>query len=163
MGLGMAESDLHKTLCQKGVRWFKSKGFAMAAHGISTHWTKEKPDVVGFRSNCSAVIECKTSRGDFLADAKKPFRSDGGIGTYRFYLCPTGLIVPEELPAGWGLLYFDGKKVQEVVCPTGNAWPPYGYSDIFWDGFKHQSDPWVERSMMFALSRKVMKGEVLES
>ncbi|MBI6727323.1 hypothetical protein YA0089_27285 [Pseudomonas viridiflava] len=155
----MAESDLHKLLCKKGASWFRSKGFPIAAPGISTHWTKEKPDVVSFRSNCSAIIECKTTRGDFLADAKKPFRSSGGVGTYRFYLCPVDLIKIDELPLGWGLLYFDGKKVIEVVCPMGNLWPHQNSSDSLWDHFKHPSDVWVERSMMFALMRRMAQGE----
>ena len=53
-------------------------------------------------------------------DKKKTFRRVGGVGHYRLFLCPTDLIKPLELPMGWGLLYFDGKKVDRVVCWKGN-------------------------------------------
>jgi len=39
-------------------------------------------------------------------------QADGaGLGVYRFYLCPVGLIQPEELPPKWGLLYAENGKV----------------------------------------------------
>jgi hypothetical protein len=59
-----------------------------------------------------------------LADKKKWWRSkeagDGGFqaGTRRWFLCPEGIIKPEELPEGWGLLYWDGKKIRHIVAPT---------------------------------------------
>lgn len=53
------------------------------------------------------LVEAKASRADFLADARKPHRLDQatGIGRWRYYLCPEGLIQPEELPPRWGLLW----------------------------------------------------------
>lgn len=65
----------------------------------------EEPDVLGFGSNQhSVLIEVKISRSDFLTDMKKSFRKnpDMGMGTQRFYFCPTNLIKQEELPNGWG-------------------------------------------------------------
>ena len=38
-------------------------------------------------------------------------------GTYRWYLCPDGVIKKEELTDKWGLLYWDGKKIHPVVTP----------------------------------------------
>jgi len=35
----------------------------------------EIPDVIGFGSGFSIVIECKVSRADFLQDKKKPHRA----------------------------------------------------------------------------------------
>ena len=49
------------------------------------------------------MIESKVSRSDFKADAKKPERLFGGVGTYRFYITPLNMLLPEELPEGWGL------------------------------------------------------------
>jgi hypothetical protein len=66
----------------------------------------ELPDVIAFTRDSSIVIECKVSRGDFLKDRNKPFRINpaSGMGDYRYYCAPQGLIKPEELPMYWGLI-----------------------------------------------------------
>lgn len=74
---------------------------------------KESPDAIGFRSGgCSILMEVKVSRSDFLSDKKKPHRMDPatGMGAYRFYVCPQGVIKVEDLPPKWGLLYFTPRK-----------------------------------------------------
>lgn len=80
----------------------------------------ELPDVIAFTTRYSTVIECKISRGDFLSDAKKSFRinPNSGMGDYRYYCCPKGLIKPEELPNGWGLLwiYPNGQVRKQREC-----------------------------------------------
>jgi hypothetical protein len=91
---------------------------------------REVPDAIGWLSSgVSLLIECKATRADFLSDATKPSREKGsgndvgnakgstrsgravkpprkteGLGAYRFYLTPSGLLAPGELPEGWGLL-----------------------------------------------------------
>ncbi len=80
----------------------------------------EVPDAIGWKGKCkSVVVECKVSRADFLADGAKPFRQNREIalGSERFYLAPAGMIAPEELPAGWGLLECAGRKVEMRVKP----------------------------------------------
>lgn len=32
------------------------------------------------------------------------------LGAKRYYVCPHGLISPDELPDGWGLFWYDGKR-----------------------------------------------------
>jgi hypothetical protein len=65
----------------------------------------------------SIVLEAKVSRADFLADAKKPHRQPGkGLGRWRYYLCPEGLISPDELPLGWGLLYASERGVIQAIA-----------------------------------------------
>lgn len=49
-------------------------------------------------------MECKTSRADFLADAKKPHRYGDGIGNERWFYIPEGLVLAPHVPAGWGLI-----------------------------------------------------------
>lgn len=73
----------------------------------------EIPDCIGFNSTNSTLIECKTSRSDFLADRKKISRMKPfcGMGNFRYYLAPSGIIKILELPENWGLLETDGKKV----------------------------------------------------
>jgi hypothetical protein len=70
-------------------------------------WNAELPDVIGFKRNHSDLVECKVSRADFLKDKKKHFRMfpEQGMGDYRYYCCPRGMISKDELPDGWGLLY----------------------------------------------------------
>jgi hypothetical protein len=74
----------------------------------------ETPDAIGWKRGChSVVLECKASRGDFLADREKPFRAKPatGMGCERFYFAAAGIIRADELPAGWGLLELRGREV----------------------------------------------------
>jgi hypothetical protein len=76
----------------------------------------ETPDVIGWHATIkkggkdiaygTILIECKASRSDFLADKKKAFRRNAnyGMGDYRFFLAPRGIITVQDLPDGWGLL-----------------------------------------------------------
>lgn len=81
----------------------------------------EIPDAIGFRAGvhqeASVLVECKVSRADFLADAKKPHRMNPsiGMGLYRYFLAPDGVIRADELPAGWGLVAVTGRGTLKVV------------------------------------------------
>jgi len=79
----------------------------------------EAPDVLGFAGNSrSVLLEAKASRSDFLADRKKHFRHihENGVGNFRLYIAPKGLIKPEELPEKWGLLEVDSqRRIKRVV------------------------------------------------
>jgi len=110
----------HADLIEAGINWFKNDLKSKVILSESRGFGGEIPDVMAWKSGYSFLIECKTSRADFLADKKKTFRKTEGMGHYRLFLCPTGLIKPEELSKGWGLLYFDGKKIERVVCWKGN-------------------------------------------
>ena len=54
----------------------------------------EEPDAIGWRQGSSILAECKASRSDFLH--------------------PPGLLDPAELPAGWGLLEWNGKIMRTL-------------------------------------------------
>lgn len=152
-------SELHEDLSALAVKWVKRQGFSVIATDLSALGCRERADVVGFRSQCSIIVESKVSRGDFLADAKKPMRAAGGIGLYRFYICPPGLIRPEELPYGWGLLYGSGKKIEEVVRPQGNIWPGPNTTIDSWIPFQHEFDRQAERGILFSISRRLSAGK----
>src|SRR6516164_8709553 len=82
--------------------------------------TGEVPDVIAWKGRCKSVlVECKVSRADFLADAAKPFRQkpEEGMGCQRFYMAPSGMIRPDELPKHWGLLELHGRDVRMKVKP----------------------------------------------
>jgi hypothetical protein len=80
----------------------------------------EMPDAIGWKGKCrSVVVECKISRGDFLADRNKPWRTrpEIALGCERLYLAPRAVIRPEDLPPGWGLLEYHGRRVTMLVKP----------------------------------------------
>lgn len=114
----------HAELVQIAAKWLRGKGCgAVLTELTSAAW--ETPDAIGFRSDYSILLECKVSRADFLEDKKKHFRiyPTNGQGTFRFYLCPQGVIKPDELPDKWGLIWVDENgKPRQVVGPKGNTW-----------------------------------------
>ena len=69
--------------------------------------SQEIPDVFGWNYWATVLIEVKVSRSDFLADAKKSFRQqpEEGVGAFRYYCSPEGLITEVDLPDKWGLLW----------------------------------------------------------
>lgn len=103
----------HSQLVQKAVQWLRSYrcGVILSEQACASG---EMPDAIGWKRAChSVLIECKISRADFLADRDKPFRqkSQLGMGSERFYLTSAGLLQPEELPAGWGLLEYRNRSI----------------------------------------------------
>ncbi|MCL6483696.1 MAG: hypothetical protein I4O49_05855 [Janthinobacterium lividum] len=146
--------DVHKQLVILGEKWLKRQGFAVVATELVTDGTAEQADVIGFRSNCSVVVEAKASRADFLADRHKPHREAGGLGVYRFYLCPPGVIEIDDLPKGWGLLHSSKRSVVEVLRPTGNIWPSFGSSVGDWGRFQHEPDGRAERGVLYSIARR---------
>jgi hypothetical protein len=110
----------HSNLVEIGAKYLFGKRYMVVLKELAT-CIPETPDVLGFRSGWSYLLEAKVSRGDFKGDAKKSFRHypEKGVGNYRSYVCPKGLIKPEELPAGWGLVYVDPitKRLRTIVFP----------------------------------------------
>lgn len=76
---------------------------------------REIPDAIGFKADCSIVIECKITRADFFADQQKTRT----LGNWRFYLTPPDLIQKHELPKGWGLIELNHLTHGGV---QGNMW-----------------------------------------
>tara|TARA_Y100001934_G_C12324597_1_gene761875 strand:+ start:1078 stop:1554 length:477 start_codon:yes stop_codon:yes gene_type:complete len=113
---------LHDELCQKAARFLMNNGFSVAFDDRFKAATSsgENPDALGFRNGVSCLIEVKVSRADFLADKNKRVRKDGiGMGDWRFYLAPKGLIKMSDLPKGWGLLESNNRRISKTI-----GWPP---------------------------------------
>lgn len=72
------------------------------------------------------MIECKVSKADFKKDFEKLSRKNPNkrVGQVRYYLTPPGLLKPEDLPHGWGLLELHGLSVKEVVSPLRTRFIP---------------------------------------
>jgi hypothetical protein len=97
----------HKELVDKAAIWLqKTIGCKIIAKELTTDTlSREIPDVIGWKSNCSILIECKASRKDFLKDKMKPARQEyfRGVGNYRIYFTNPGIVKPGEIPLGWSL------------------------------------------------------------
>lgn len=107
----------HAALCTFAVAWLRrpaSKGgpgchFAVSETNVGA--TAETPDAIGMRYGETILVEAKLSRADFFADAAKPHRAPGaGMGLYRYFIAPEGLIKLSDLPTRWGLLEVSARK-----------------------------------------------------
>lgn len=154
----------HKQLVEIAYKWLLKNGGVGVALKELKSVAKEIPDVIGFDSWQSIVIECKISRSDFFSDKKKPHR-EKGMGNWRFYCCPKGLIKQEELPEKWGLIYVNekGKAKLEYDCRVKRVPNEVfgGYRMVIADDNKFEADIAQEKMMMYsALRRLFIKGYV---
>lgn len=111
----------HGSLVRKAVEWLRHEYRCGVILSEQYCATGEVPDAIGWKGKCrSVVVECKVSRADFLADARKEFRvsPEEGLGCERLYMAPAGMIEREELPQFWGLLEYSRKSVELVVKPA---------------------------------------------
>lgn len=105
----------HAALVEVAASWLaKRRCFVLAEFAPGT--CREIPDAIGWNPRgVSILIECKASRSDFLADKLKPSRYPSeGMGQLRYYLAPSGLLAPEDMPETWGLLEVNGRGVKEM-------------------------------------------------
>lgn len=123
--MGYLESSLtHRAVSKLAGLYLKNKGiqpFHKCTY-VAYEYERvgEKPDAFGFSCGSTQLIEVKLSRSDFFTDQKKYWRKnrDKGIGRFRSYLCPVGLISPEEVPENRGLLYFNNEGIiTSIVKP----------------------------------------------
>jgi len=118
----------HDKLTSLGAKWLKnhSKNIIVPncniiANDLRTYTsTGEIPDVIGWCSWASILIETKVSREDFKKDFKKIFRINEflGVGDFRYYLVPEGLITQNEIPKNWGLLYHSKNGIEIIKTAT---------------------------------------------
>lgn len=122
--MNMSKTDsLHYELCCKAATWIRQPMNNERWHSpyqLSTVELvctgKELADVYATNGEISCVIEVKTSHKDYEVDGCKytRFKPDEGLGDFRYYLCPAGMISENELPPFWGLLYYDNGKISKV-------------------------------------------------
>jgi len=110
----------HNSLSKLAAKWMQRP---TSANGPGCHisftevgglFGGERADAWGYRwghGGGSVLVEVKVSRSDFLADTKKPHRNGEclGMGKYRYYMSPEGIINIEDLPGGWGLLWVNSR------------------------------------------------------
>lgn len=166
----------HKQIVDIAFKWIINNGSVGVAFKELHSLASEIPDVIGFGSWESVLIECKVSRSDFLKDKKKSHRTKG-MGNWRFYCCPKGMIKVNELPQGWGLIYVDdnGKARIEFDCrkkKINEGWPQEWMKAEYPNGFermiaatenKFMCDHEEERKIMYtALRRLFLRGRMEE-
>lgn len=118
----------HAQYCDKAVRWLKlpigqlGPGCNFAISESTGSYNGEIADAFGMRSigleQHSVVVEVKMSLADFRADAAKPHRNGTtvGMGLFRYYMAPEGLVPQSELPPGWGLIEVNSRGKPIVRC-----------------------------------------------
>lgn len=113
---------------------------------------KEVPDIYAIDRIGTYMIEVKVSHKDFWADAKKPFRQrpKEGLGRFRYYACPAGMIKQSELPPKWGLIYVHPEGEIEVVC--GKRFDTRAFDSKYWFQPNYEREYWA----MYALLRKAV-------
>lgn len=151
----------HKDLVEIAYKWVLARTTCGVAFKElrSLACNGEYPDVIGIGSDGhSVLVECKISRSDFLADAKKRFRATPqlGMGSQRFYCCPTGLIKQDELPEGWGLIYVDEKGKAKCV------YSPYK-GNIGERTTGHQKNIRAEHGLMYSVLRRLHKRGLIDT
>lgn len=145
----------HAALCEIAVKWLRrapsagGPGCLVAVSEVAGGYTGEIPDAIGFSlsvpSTGSTVVEVKVTRSDFLADRKKPHRQSGGMGVWRYYMAPEGLIATDELPVGWGLIEVSRRGHCKVLAGGMANAKTIGYGDLLdqaerWRHSGHDSD-----------------------
>ena len=139
----------HSELVEIGYKWCLTK-CAFAFKELVT-LESEQPDIIGFNSNGTFLLEAKTSRADFFADKKKMFRihSFMGMGDWRFFICPIDLILIDELPKGWGLIEVNS------IGKANTVFNPYGKGNIYSNWDRLEKNERAEKSLMFSALRRL--------
>ena len=118
------ESKEHKELKDRAVQYIWNKGYRIARpektagyYGVYDAWG------ISYQSYYTIGIEVKVSRADFLSAHKYKNRKLEGGGNYNwgganesYYLCPSGLIQPEEVGI-YGLLWWGGNRIVNKKKP----------------------------------------------
>ncbi|MGH8159380.1 MAG: hypothetical protein ACREPQ_14765 [Rhodanobacter sp.] len=175
---GSTKTFTHAELCQIARRWLlfpHSRG----GHGCQVAFVEtrvgslsgEIPDAIGFRVNewlnGSVVVECKASRADFLADRKKPHRQSAGMGRWRYFACPEGMIGVDELPPRWGLLVVGARGTIRAVAGAAAVLPKHSKQKTWPDvasemaKFELENDHGREALLLANLLHRVGDAEAL--
>jgi hypothetical protein len=154
----------HDALVKRAAYWLKK---ARHCHIILTEaggtdegsGKIERADAIGWlRPGLSFLVECKTSVADFRADSKKPHRQKGGMGVYRYFLAPTGVLEKVEIPEGWGVLRPWGKHSCRVIQGSSKFVEAAGDLEekvLFWTLSKNRVELEYLRRAMTRVARKI--------
>ena len=156
----------HADLNAIAVKWLlratsgNGAGCHVAFQEVSDTSGKERCDAWGYSwswNPYSVLVEVKVSRSDFFADRKKPHRQLGGVGSFRYFMCPEGLIDIKDLPEGWGLLWVNsrGHVKARAGHVTTTMKPIYGHGQWIAEMWRWEADQTTELSMLAYMFRRV--------
>lgn len=139
----------HKYLIEVGFKWLSKKG-AIVFKELKTQ-NVEIPDIIGFKSDYSFVLEAKVSRNDFFRDKKKNFRKQShlGMGDFRFFITPKNLISIDELPDMWGLIEVDENMKPRV------KYNPFGKGNIYSNWNRNECNKKAEYLVLYSVLRRL--------
>jgi len=109
-----------------------AKWWLVSAKGCNPVFTEkgsarisEVPDAIGWVKGESILVECKSTRADFLKDKAKNFRiaTHTGMGNWRYFLFTKELYeqVDVKIPEGWGVLVCDDRGQAKQIRLRGSS------------------------------------------
>lgn len=115
----------HAELVRRAARWLRTTARCTVVLVEHHGGSRTVPDAIGWRGSYSVVVECKTSRSDFLRDRRKPSLTSYAErpGFKCYYLTEAGLLTPPDLPFGWGLLEVVATRWRTLVAKRVEARP----------------------------------------
>jgi len=148
----------HKELIEISYRWSLNRCAFAFKDLVTSGWYGEVPDLIGFNSAGTFLIEAKTSRADFLQDKKKKFRRfpGFGMGDWRFFIAEKGLIEIKELPNKWGLIEVNENRKART------AYNPFGKGNIYSHWKRNDKCEGAEISMMYSALRRLQERKLID-
>ncbi len=157
-----SKASNHRDLCRIAVDWLQrpasrsGPGCAVAISETGNWVNREVVDAIGWRPygerSGSVLVEVKTSRADFTADRAKKHRASPamGVGKYRYFLAPEGLLTVDEMPERWGLITVNGRGHVRVLA--GHVQLHRGEPDTW----AHQCHEAAEKAMLIQCLARVV-------
>lgn len=131
----------HDDIADYCTKYLKTKGYKLSFSNMTDALASEQPDALGINIYGESILcEVKTSKSDFLADQKKYSRihPEKGIGDFRVYVTPKGLLTPEEIPYGWMLWEVQGKTKPIMKVIKGKRVYKDVHKDFSWRVMRHE-------------------------
>lgn len=132
----------HDTLGEIAAKKLKAMGYHFAFSNMRSSSMGEQPDALGINQvGESFLVEAKVSRADFFADQKKPWRQNPklqGMGDFRAYITPAGLLNPDEIPYGWQLWEVHGKTKPVIKIIKGQRIFKVKHERFGWSRTQHE-------------------------
>lgn len=121
--------ETHADLVRLSARWLEtSQRCRLVVTEFCCVMINEQPDAIGWNPRGQSVlVECKSNRADFLRDKFKSHRYGKGLGQRRYFLCPVGVITPEDLESmpqwfsDWGLILVRKGRARLEVAAKARA------------------------------------------
>lgn len=106
----------HGELVERAAKWLRNTKHCGVVLTERSSYAGEIPDAIGWNNGFAHVVECKVSRSDFLADQQKKWRREPsrGMGLYRWFFAPSGLLRADEMPPLFGLVEVAGRSCRVV-------------------------------------------------